>query len=1815
MAEREIPNGETWATHQHVIMAINIKSMNDFEPADGASPVFYGSEEPFTQSEPSMDNPRISIIGTKVKTYGGIINPATPILLVTRVRDIEKGKLTDLDKKYIVCSNIEIKDANTIAATITEKVYGVWNSLPNLTKHFMLKYKDIFNRGNELRKNLIIGATAGLLKYHNPEGRIAKAQMLARKQAEEAEQTRLRAYKEEADIKNIVSARKAEREEAMTEQAKTLQNAAPETMQKVAPKIKPTTKADCNQIKDIKDRKQCVADNMRLEAAEAKKRAQAKEEEELKQRQTKVRDEHIKEETQINKYKQKRTKGGTVKDDLTELIDIISNKDLNFKKYVYFVLMQPFYFKLNALTPRMLEQIKTYNLSGGVFSGTFETHILQPFVKFSYVKYIEIKEDLVNHLSSFIEHPEQSNIVSNFAGQIEKDTKNYNEITMSKDAGYYIHIFRFIELIEKTLKKYPPNDKPLPEKVTNFIKYALENIHLHMMRVESLFDLLSSVDKILISNKMQTPKIEKPLQIYIDDYVSSQNRTDVITYLKITNTEPTELSDNHSWNQRYDIRLKQSYLAGASNYKLNAMILGYKTVPIPFYEQITDALGVKHIVAVDGLQNIVTYKTPKVDYNEIDTVKEYDNYYMFGNYENIFPLYDIDGKKETNLNNAKQMTAIIEQICRHNKPVFLLGYGASGSGKTSSLIYLNKGKTVDEQNGIVIHLCKEIIAKLHAADPTQIKSVKVVVKEFYMTNELQTNKSAEYIFDQMLELPSDNKNSYNPKHTYHVNMNKPLEEFKTMGQVLKQLVDVDRYVKATTNNPQSSRSHVLVFIQFCSDDKGETPIRHLIIGDFAGKENAFQCADTDTIVAFLNTKIENSESKYQGYPFYSAQIKGGDGNYENDPTNILQPQTGVINTRKYISSAMATNTVYNFEKPFASGHFIKNDTIPNQEKYIKSAMKYQLNRLFNIMETDNRVIYNRLLNVGEPLYSQLMRPDMMVPLQKRPGIDSHGLPSMHPGIGLIDKYSLVRTEKTDDTAVDIMIRNMCTDFNTTQNRNEKLSCQDVLYLSFLTDYSTKAVEVTSYDIRHIISQINNLYGKNIEINIDEYDIETMHSTYCIILKTALLIYIYSNTSDANARSNIFNGYIKNAQLMFTSPLSPDEMKKYKSQSPKIRARDILFRNRTLSNEMIEQLGNGSNDYTLDSAIQMVQEIYHKLYLHTVPFKYYQKDEIILSDDKRPAKIINIEFKVPKLVDSIEFWSISIVFKIDGPSQNALLVPAYYGFPVLAGEENGDIQMLKQLILEELFEVQSCNFVQPIFTVLHLGLPLNKDNESQMKSIGMSIITFNYPSNSGKTNINDYKFVDTEYSSILQRSKPTIKKITDPSDYDTFFVSTVNNMIKYVNRPTLSNIFKTTYTSPFLCSQITDDVIAQLLTKFPNDDKTMVDGTKYSIVVTHPDKIPYYADKFDNNRKKPIPIVKTFTIADLSKHIMENRFDFLFPFFEIKGLPYCQLMQNGSYNHNYVKELKYILDSLHIKFDDNLSPIIDDMHKYMVYINESRNNITETMVRLKHGKQICENRLNEGKYINSSLDQIRAAFKYILNKKHENSDMLFHSPDFIDICLQSYCPSGINCFNTSSTDNAPESLIDEIYKQLYPNQNVDSKPEFYKDLVISVFGVFNNSRLADNPPAVPYIDINHLKQIYYNTDSEYSQKYPILWALHELKLQIDDLKIKHSLSFYAGLKTLIESATEDYKEAPSSGVLTITRTGISKGFMANLKKMIESIDIHNAASTIGTLEFLDQLSKFNSVNNLCYKNKGSDTTPYLDDSEYDTYMTQNTWRGR
>jgi len=1861
MANPEEPDRTSWAKHQHVIMAINIKSMNDFEPVDGATPVFYGSNTPFTIPVPSESVQQISITGTNVKKYGDIINPGTPILLVTRVRDIENGDIGDLDKRYIVCSNVAF-DNSTITATATTEYKG-WIGLPVLINNDMIKKMHIFEhqtKYNSRLKDLITDAR---------------------------------------DLAKTLVAKKLPADETLT-----------------------VVKADplppnFDDFKTLEEYMQSEPFNMWSTAIREKYPLNKVAENIIKTRFDNAKKHFEKNVSQIRPPPRRHWRGGSPNTNLTGLSDLVENNDNGFKKYVYFLLTQPFYFKLNALTPTMLTKIKSYILSGTNIrpNTSFDEHILQPFTKFAYVEYIvkipkdtdlakygDLSKDgdLIKNLSDLIAHSISTDTVSNFASQIKKDTNNYKQLINTAPRTYYIHIFRFIELIEKQIENtqtlYPSATSPLPEHVTIFIGHALNKIYEHMQQVMPIFDLLSSAEDILIQDKLKSQQ-QKRLKVYIDDYVSSQNRTDVITYLKINSTEPEWISGNKPWNQRYDIRLKPSSLAGETYQKFNAMILGYKMYPAPFY-YVKDKM--RKIVAVDGLDGkdgIVTYKTPiKPGQNEIEKVNKYDKYFLFGNYENIFPLYNIkNDAKVSNLENAKNMTAIIEQICTDNKPVFLLGYGASGSGKTSSLIYFNKGKNEDEKNGIVIHLCKKIIEKLNQQG-NQVNKVKVVVKEFFTTDKPNAMSSVEYEFNPDLTYDGD---IGKPKHAYHVNMNKPVEEFKTMGQVLKQLVDVDRYVKATTNNPQSSRSHVLVCIQFCSEANGVSSIRNLIIGDFAGKENVFQCAEVDTIVSFLNTKIENPESKYLGYPFYSAhlrksstrtrKIKGGDktegriNNYDADPTT--NAMYGPIKLQPYLSNIVDKRTVYNFETPFESGHFIKTDTIEHQEKYIKLAMEYQLDKMFKIKDNTNSVIYESLLAVGDDEYNKLVTKNELVPTNYVIG----------DPIDIIDKYSLVKIKNDDTDNIAKMIENMCTDLlakrkswqkNARKPIQENLSREDVTLLSYYTNCYLTTCHVETEEKSNMLYQcIERFTG----VKINDIPNTTNHicRMYGIILCTCYYMYVNYMTpaavvvdatdpDSADAIKNYIeeiNGiiakYTARESKQVLSPLYADVLsastnailtinKDLKPPPPKRQNRtNAGAEDGVEAEDEVEAEANTSLTYAIADAIQIVTEMYNKVsgINGFEPFKYYQTGMTIIGATNRPGKIINIKFgkfwnfgqvvETDSLFESISY-NLKPIHLVSEPEIK--FFPDKWGFPVLAGVENGHIELLKLIILEDLFEVQTCADGAAAFTTLNPGLELNRtaifqkvtttsknpaendkmttkaqaDNKKQMEDAIRSVRNkYNFPADAKKNDINSYKFIDNIYLNILLSSNPA-RNTPKADDYDMYFVSTINNMINFISKkPTNNDISKTNNVSPFLCSQITDDVIRQLLEKFPDD------LAEYSIVVTNPEKIPTYADKFGGDRPKPIPIVKTFTITGLSEHIMTTRFGFLSPFFEIKGGIYCETTKKGACIHNYVNELKYILDSLQVGVNSN-----NDMYNYLMYIKQSKYIITQTMVRLKYGKQICENRVIEGKYINSSLDQIRTAIKYILNKKHETSDELFHSPDFIDICLRSYCPSGINCFNTSSTDTAPESLIDEIYNHIHSTMDTKNatdytKDQFYKDIVISIFGVFNVSRLADNPPPVPYIDINHLKQIYYNNDSEYSEKYPLLWALHELKVQIEKLpkqnikmlplieyitedadKKDTKLPLIDALMELINDAIADYKDHnEDEDILSKERKAISYYFMNTLKEIIEAIDIHNAASTIGTLEFLDQLAKFNSVNNLCYKNVIPDTTPYLDDSEYDKYF--------
>ena len=269
------------------------------------------------------------------------------------------------------------------------------------------------------------------------------------------------------------------------------------------------------------------------------------------------------------------------------------------------------------------------------------------------------------------------------------------------------------------------------------------------------------------------------------------------------------------------------------------------------------------------------------------------------------------------------------------------------------------------------------------------------------------------------------------------------------------------------------------------------------------------------------------------------------------------------------------------------------------------------------------------------------------------------------------------------------------------------------------------------------------------------------------------------------------------------------------------------------------------------------------------------------------------------------------------------------------------------------------------------------------------------------------------------------------------------------------------------------------------------------------------------------------------------------------------------------------------------PNIEQTIKLILFVYKNVKKIlTETREKILYGTKICEHRALEGQYINDSLSKIRETIRQMLIVKSE--DVMFNSPNFIDICLDTYCPTHKDCFplNTNTNvGNIPSEIFASIYKNLgYETSKIPNLPvakteqnklriqKFYQDIVVSVFCFLNLSMNSNDPPEVPYIDINLLKK---------------KWN--------EDLDIKPQLS--AVFKDVTDQGRfankfvmEKTLETDLKNIITKSNVVRNELNLQNKKfvdDFIKLIDTNNSASAVGTLEFIDNISKFNSTNNICF----------------------------
>jgi len=234
----------------------------------------------------------------------------------------------------------------------------------------------------------------------------------------------------------------------------------------------------------------------------------------------------------------------------------------------------------------------------------------------------------------------------------------------------------------------------------------------------------------------------------------------------------------------------------------------------------------------------------------------FPNNYLFGPFSHIFH----PDKNNSEIANHESMTPLLNNI-RNGRSVCVIGYGASGSGKTSSLVYAGFEDTQERKNGILIHFCnnlkteyKELEVSFVELEGNKDKTEEEAVKEFKVFSEdmgedmgrREYYKKRTFIQDRKQQWVLSRDSNLSPLDG--INFSSGME----LGNYIVTIMENKRTIMATTNNPVSSRSHMLIFVQFKGVNKDKSPF--LVVCDFAGVENKFACGDPSVLEMFEQIK-------------------------------------------------------------------------------------------------------------------------------------------------------------------------------------------------------------------------------------------------------------------------------------------------------------------------------------------------------------------------------------------------------------------------------------------------------------------------------------------------------------------------------------------------------------------------------------------------------------------------------------------------------------------------------------------------------------------------------------------------------------------------------------------------------------------------------------------------------------------------------------------------------------------------------------------------------------------------------------------------
>jgi hypothetical protein len=414
----------------------------------------------------------------------------------------------------------------------------------------------------------------------------------------------------------------------------------------------------------------------------------------------------------------------------------------------------------------------------------------------------------------------------NNINDVKKDLNNTNKSNVPTSSRLDIKVLhKYLDRIINVSK-----DDKLQISILDLLEYMYDVVSVLSSSNSKVYNEYNSfilitqyINDKINSNRMALDNIFEILKDYNRDYLDELNSNkDILTYLSIR-------ADNNNINPRYLLSTDEKKSVAMIQYQSNA-------------NKVESSTSAKYDTYLVGPFTKIFYNMPPVDM-----------------------IHDMD---------------IMFSNIKEGKNAIIIGYGSSGSGKTSTLIYRPANKiNSNEAPGLLPHICSKIhennnINKLYLSmdeilDNSGLEEPDELAQLLYKRTEFVFRNDDFYLAE---EIKYNNEivkfKNFQGSETYTFNTK------MSLGKYVYIILDTIRKTYPTTNNDRSSRSHIIITIDYNNDKLGK-----LVICDFAGIENKFDCDSSKVLDAFAKIKFNDKPNLNAYDPIIDKEIRTQYGKY------------------------------------------------------------------------------------------------------------------------------------------------------------------------------------------------------------------------------------------------------------------------------------------------------------------------------------------------------------------------------------------------------------------------------------------------------------------------------------------------------------------------------------------------------------------------------------------------------------------------------------------------------------------------------------------------------------------------------------------------------------------------------------------------------------------------------------------------------------------------------------------------------------------------------------------------------------------------